>query len=458
MRKYEKYKDTDLDWNNVIPSEWNLVSLKFLTSLKFSSVDRHEFEEEIKVSICHYPDAYKNEKIDANTKLSLGTCSEVELESFALKQGQVIITKDSETPDDIGIPTYVREDIPNSVCGYHLAILESKSEDFDTSFLFRYLQSRAVSYYFEINSNGVTRFGLGKQTILNLKVPVPRKSEQTQIARYLDHQTAIIDSLIAKKAKLVALLKEKRQAIINEAVTKGLNPNAKMKDSGIEWLGEVPEDWIVSRIKFVADVQGRVGYKGYTKEDIVSEGEGALTLGAKHIDKENNLNLSNPEYIKWEKYYESPEIMIKMNDVIFTQRGSLGKICHINQDIGKATINPSMVILTQIRIYPRYLYYWLTSNGIQNEVELLQANTAVPMVSQFQLSNFPILLPNREEQILIVEYIDNSLKEMKILISSSICTIKKLKEYRQSIISEAVTGKVDVRDWQPKKANQEVLN
>jgi type I restriction enzyme, S subunit len=251
IKKYEKYKESGIEWLGEIPGNWDLKKLKFLANIRFSSVDRHEYDEEFKVSICHYPDAYKNEKINCNSALSFGTCSDKELQNYALKKGQVIITKDSETADDIGIPTFVEEDIPNAVCGYHLAILESTNENFNTAFLFRYLQSDKVSTYFETNSNGVTRFGLGKPTIENLIITFPTLSEQTQIANFLDHQTAIIDDLIGQKEKLISLLKEKRQAIINEAVTKGLNPNAPMKDSGIEWLGEVPEGWKVLKLKHV---------------------------------------------------------------------------------------------------------------------------------------------------------------------------------------------------------------
>ena len=205
--------------------------------------------------------------------------------------------------------------------------------------------------------------------------------------------------------------------------------------------------WKEAKVKHVAQINGRIGFKGYTKEDLVNEGEGALTLGAKHIDKDNNLDLSSPEYISWDKYYESPEIMVKINDVIITQRGSLGKVCHINKSIGEATINPSMVILNNISIQPRYLYYWLCSYRIQSEVNLFQANTAVPMISQFQLENFPVIFPEKNEQIEIVNYLDGTLKKFKDIIDKTLTSIEKLKLYRQSLISEAVTGKIDVREW-----------
>src|SRR5690606_7200025 len=174
------------------------------------------------------------------------------------------------------IPTYISKTLNNAVCGYHLAIIEPNRNTLLGKYVLRYLQTNIVKSYFEINSNGVTRFGLGKSTILNLPVPIIPVEEQTQIAKYLDHKTQIIDALIEKKEQLIQKLQTQRKAIINEAVTKGLNPNVKMKDSGIEWLGEIPEPWLSAKIKFVSNIQGRIGFKGYKKEDLVREGEGAL--------------------------------------------------------------------------------------------------------------------------------------------------------------------------------------
>jgi len=457
MKKYEKYKDTTLSWMYSIPARWHLLSLKFVATVKFSSVDRHEFDDEIKVSICHYPDAYKNEKIDKFSKLSSGTCSKMEEESFALKQGQVIITKDSETPDDIGIPTYVTENIPNSVCGYHLAILESKDKAFDTRFLFRYLQSKPVGYYFEINSNGVTRFGLGKPTILNLKVPVPPVSEQTQIASYLDYQTGIIDALISKKEKLVELLKEKRHAIINEAVTKGLNPAAKMKDSGIEWLGEVPEDWKVTRLRFLGRCQNGVSQSG----DYFGEGDPFVSYSDVYKNDALPFNVNG---LAKSTDSDKENYSVVEGDVFFTRTSETIEEIGLSSTCLK-TIDNAVFAGFLIRFRPfsdvlkkefsRYFFRSLIPRlHFVKEMNLVTRAS----LSQELLKSLPICLPSLNEQTAIALFLNNQTITLQESIQKINTAIDKLKEYRQSIISEAVTGKVDVRDWQPGNKKMQIAN
>ena len=182
------------------------------------------------------------------------------------------------------------------------------------------------------------------------------QNEQSAIAAHLDHRTTQIDRLIANKTEQIKRLKEIRQIEINTAVTKGLHPEVPMKDSGVEWLGEIPAHWEVRRLKEISKIWGRIGFRGYNKEDIVSdEKDGSLTLGAKHINKRNEINLSNPEYLSWEKYYESPEIMVKKGDLLIVQRGSIGKFAYVDKDIGEATINPSMVLLNNLRVIGKFI-------------------------------------------------------------------------------------------------------
>lgn len=445
-KRYPKYKNSGIDWIGEIPEDWQLIKLKNISVMRLSSVDRHIYKDELQVPICHYPQAYKNEKIDRSTKLSKGSCTEDEFNKFKLERGDVIITKDSESADDIGVPTLVEEELENAVCGYHLALITPNSNRILGAFLFRYFQTEKIRKFFEINANGVTRFGLSKSTIENLIVLNPSRSEQYLITTYLDQKTTQIDLLIKKKAEQLDLLQEYRQAVINEAVTRGLNPEAPMRDSGVEWLGEVPAHWEVKKLKYLANLQGRIGFKGYTKDDLVNQGEGALTIGAKHINSEQKLDLSSPEYISWEKYYESPEIMINKNDIVFTQRGSLGKVAIIDRDIGPATINPSMVIINRHQIDHQFLYHSLRSNVTQLQVEFIKSATAVPMISQGQLSNFIIVVPPEDEQSLISGFLAEKEKKFRDLTLLLKKQIKKLQFYRQALISEVVTGKIDVRE------------
>lgn len=449
IKQYEKYKESGLDWIAELPLSWELGKLKFNASLTISTVDRHELEDEISVSVCHYPQAYNNEKINKNTVLSSGTCNEKELENFILKKGQIIITKDSETSDDIGVPTFVEEDIPNAVCGYHLAIINVNENCIYSPFLFRYLQSKNINYYFDTKSNGVTRFGLGKPAIENLPIPIPSIKEQTKIAQYLDHQTAIIDQLIQQKEKLIELLKEKRQAVINEAVTKGLNPNAKMKDSGIEWLGTIPQAWNLVQIRHLnkkvgSGVTPKGGAEVYTQEGVIFIRSQNVHFDGLRLDDVVRIDLDTHEKMNGSK--------VQFNDVLLNITGaSIGRCCVVNIS-EEMNVNQHVCIIrpTQ-KILPEYLNLVLQSNVGQVQIKLGTTGGNREGLTFEAIKEFVIPLPDLKEQGEILSTVQSSLNRYYELENLNIMQIEKMKEYRQSIISEAVTGKIDVRDWQPNK-------
>jgi type I restriction enzyme S subunit len=210
-------KDSGVEWIGEIPSGWNVKRLKYISKILPSNVNKHIFPEEIQVRLCNYTDVYYNELIDGNTQLSKGSCNQDEYNKFWLREGDVIITKDSETSDDIGIPTEVKEDLTDVVCGYHLTLI--RPLDVVGSYIFRFIQSDRIRRYFEINSDGVTRFGLGKPTIQNMYLPIPPLQEQQKIVDYLDLETSKIDKLVENETKRIVLLKEYRQSLISEVVT-----------------------------------------------------------------------------------------------------------------------------------------------------------------------------------------------------------------------------------------------
>lgn len=280
--------------------------------------------------------------------------------------------------------------------------------------------------------------------IASIRFPLPPLPEQRAIAAFLDERTARIDALVARKRRLVQLLKEKRQALITRAVTRGLDPKAKMKESGVPWLGVVPEGWEVKRFKHVVTVWGRIGFRGYTVDDLVDEGNGALALGASHITADGGVDINEPVFLSWEKYYESPEIMIAKDDLIVVQRGSVGKVAHVDRDLGPATINPSLVLLKNAKANPRFLLYVLLGGYIQSTITTLLNATAVPMLSQQQVGNFDLLLPPSDEQDQIVEYIDRETARIDALVTKVEQAVERLQEYRTALISAAVTGKVRV--------------
>jgi type I restriction enzyme S subunit len=441
MKKYDNYKDSGVEWLGLIPINWKVTKLKFIGSaiggLTYSPNDVVEDENSGTLVL-------RSSNIQ-NGKLSLHDNVYVNLEiseKLTLKKGDILICSRNGSQHLIGKNICIDERTEGSTFGAFMMIFRSNYYGYLNHFFNSPIFTSQSGLFLTATINQLT-----SSTLNNFYLALPSSiEEQTIIANYLDHKTTQIDHLIAKKEQFIHLLEEERIAVINQAVTKGLDPNVSMKDSGIEWLGEIPEHWEVKKLKLLANIQGRIGFKGYTVGDLVSEGEGALTLGAKHIDKFNQLNLSNPEFISWDKYYESPEIMVQIGDIILTQRGTLGKVVLITEDIGKATINPSMVILSKLKANDYFLYYFFNSDYFKSWIDLTNTATAVPMISQGQLGNLKLVLPNNDEQNQIVNSIQKSTKKIDDIIVKAQQEIELLKEYKTALISEVVTGKVDVRN------------
>jgi type I restriction enzyme S subunit len=218
LNRNAEMRDSGIEWIGEVPSHWSSHKLKHLSEIKISSVDKHIFDDELQVSVCHYTDVYYNEFIDDSTELKIGSCTQDEFYKFQIGRGDVLLTKDSESPSDIGIPCLVRTDLENTVCGYHIAIIKPYHE-LNGGYLFRQLLSKRLKSYFEVSSNGITRFGLGKSSIEQTLILLPPLSEQEQIVKYLDEKTAEIDKLVAIEQRRILTLKEYRQCLINEVVT-----------------------------------------------------------------------------------------------------------------------------------------------------------------------------------------------------------------------------------------------
>jgi type I restriction enzyme S subunit len=444
MKLYENYNESGVEWIPQIPSNWSIIKLKFVAEISFSSVDRHEYESERAVSICHYPNAYKNERINSSTLLSVGTCTESEFEKFQLREGQVIITKDSESANDIGIPTYVEETAENGVCGYHLAILTSNEHRLIGEFLFRYLQTKSVGSFFETNSNGVTRFGLGKPIIENLPVIIPSIEEQTRITKFLSQKATLIDNLITKKEQLIEKLKEQRQAIINETVTKGLNPNVQMKDSGVAWLGDIPEHWKVAKMKFLT--RKIVDGAHFTPTYVES---GVPFLRVTDI-QQKEIDLSKVKFIPLSEHIElSKRCKPERGDILLSKNGTIGITKVVDWDWEFSLFVSLCLIKLNKKLESSYFSYFFSSSIVDEQVKIGSKTTSVTNLHLDKIKELLIAFPTSNfEQIEISNYLVKKMEEIDHLIFEIETSIKRLNSYRQSLISEAVTGKIDVRDWQ----------
>jgi type I restriction enzyme S subunit len=287
------------------------------------------------------------------------------------------------------------------------------------------------------------------EVLRTLYITFPNKEEQSKIAQYLDNQTTIIDQLILQKEKLIELLKEKRQAVINEAVTKGLNPNAKMKDSGIAWLGSIPQAWNLVQIRHLntkvgSGVTPKGGAEVYTEKGVIFIRSQNVHFDGLHLDDVVRIDLDTHKKMSGSK--------VQFKDVLLNITGaSIGRCCvvDINEEMN---VNQHVCIIrpTQ-RILSEYLNLVLQSNIGQVQIKLGTTGGNREGLTFEAIKEFTIPLPGIDEQHVILDEVLSSLKRYYELENFNTIQIDKLKEYRQSIISEAVTGKIDVRDWKPNK-------
>ena len=263
---------------------------------------------------------------------------------------------------------------------------------------------------------------------LKIHVPFPPKEEQDVISKFLYSETSRIDNLIAKQEKLIELLEEQRKSIISHAVTKGLNPNAPMKDSGVEWLGEVPESWVEQKIKFISKL-----------------------INEKTSEKSNVIALENIEswtgkYIETESSFESDAVKFKKNDVLFGKlRPYLAKV-YLVENQGEA-VGDIYVLRPNKLIHPQFLKFFMLSEKFIDYVNSSTNGTKMPRANWDFIGCISIFLPHIKVQHEIVEYLESAVLKIELIINKQISLIEKLKEYRSSIISHAVTGKIDVREF-----------
>lgn len=321
-------------------------------------------------------------------------------------------------------------------------------QQIDPNFLDLLLRTPEYAVEFKRNSRGIgdSRLRLYTDSFNDIRMILPPLNEQKQIGSFVHRINGNISRNIENLETKISHLAEKRSALITKAVTKGLDPDVQMKNSEIEWFGEIPEHWRISRLKYHSEIKGRIGFRGYTVSDLVEPGEGALALGATHVSSSGKIDLTNPVYLSWEKYFESPEIMLSKGDILTVQRGSTcGKIGYISDELGPATINPSLVVIKNTTINSKFINYLLRSHGIEKLFDSIRGTTAIPMLSQEQIGEIPICIPPSQEIREILEHLNLQSQQVGNILSIIKHEIKKLKEYRNALVSAAVTGKIDVR-------------
>lgn len=210
------------------------------------------------------------------------------------------------------------------------------------------------------------------------------------------------------------------------------------KDSGVKWLGEIPSHWDVVKLKSLCKMYGRIGFRGYSGDDLVDEGEGAITLSPSNFS-DGHLDFSNCSYLSWNKYYESPEIMVKNGDIVFVKTASIGKVAYVENLPVETTVNPQILVFKEINCNAKFLSYYLQNKKIQGWIIASANGSTISTISQVSVGNYPIILPSQKVQDSLVKYIDIEISKIDIAIAQQQKMIDLLNERKQIIINNAVT-------------------
>lgn len=425
MEKYDNYKDSGIEWIGEIPEHWEKYRLGIIGKFSSSGIDKKLVDNEPKVKIINYTDIYGNGNsiLDSSKDYMIVTTPQSKIDEHSVNKGDLIFTPSSETKEDIGLSALVIEDLENTAFSYHVLRFQF-TRPVDLNFKKYICNNYYVLSHFSKNSQGTTRQTLGRNDFKTAEIILPTPEEQTAIASYLDRKTAEIDELIADKKRLLELYEEEKTAIINELVTgeKVWNGNAwtepaEVKDSGIEWLGEIPEHWEVKKLKYIANLKSG---NNIVSEQIKETGEYPVFGG-------NGLRGYFSDYT-----HEGQHILI----------GRQGAYCgNIKFGMGKFWASEHAIVLTEIIKYEViYLGELLRSMNLNQ----YSVSAAQPGLSVDTIKNLLIPFPSLEEQQSIVQYIETETARINQKVAKTEKLIELLSEYRTALISEVVTGKIKV--------------
>lgn len=445
-KAYPEYKDSGIEWLNCMPIHWSNVPIKYLaldTSSLFLDGDWIESKDIYEEGIRYITTGnvgegcYKEQGSGFITEKTFSklNCTEV-------FEGDILI---SRLNDPIGRACLV----PNLGCKIVTSVdnvIFRPDENYNKKYLVYLFSSKD---YFKHTGNlarGTTMQRISRGLLGNIRVPIPTLLEQVMIAIFLDHETAKIDNLIEKQQQLIELLKEKRQAVISHAVTKGLNPDVPMKYSGVEWLGEVPAHWQIKRCKNLFDfvTSGSRGWAGFYSD------EGDLFFRIANLTRDDiNPKLDSIQYVTPPKGSEGERSKIKENDLLISITADLGSVCAADESISGGYVSQHVSLCRPGGLVSssRWLAYFVLSDAAKEQFQGAGYGGTKVQLSLEDIRELFVAYPPKNEQEKIAFYLDKRLTELDDLDYRAHNLIKILNERRTALISAAVTGKIDVRDW-----------
>lgn len=444
-QKYAEYKDSGINWMGAIPKEWSISRLKYIFTIRKRIAGTLGFDV---LSITQRGIKVKDtESGDGQLSMDYSKYQLVYEGDFAMNHmdlltGYVDISKfEGVTSPDYRVFTI--DDLKKFNSQYYLYLLQMGYK-------------QKLFFHLGQGSSHLGRWRLPTEAFNEVEYPIPSLNEQSQIANFLDNETAQIDTLIAKQEKLIELLKEKRQAVISHAVTKGLNPNVPMKDSGVEWLGKVPEHWTVTKVGFhTLKIGSGKTPKGGAE---IYQDEGVLFIRSQNVYNDGlRVDSSESTYISEAIHDDMSTSKVYPGDILLNiTGGSIGRSCLVPDEFPEANVNQHVCIIRVSKYLQEFLALVIQSDLIQAQIQSIQTGGNREGLNFEQISKFYFALPPTEEQKQLVKHLENKVLEFSKLEVKAHNAIQLMQERRTALISAAVTGKIDVRNWQHLNKNKQI--
>lgn len=431
--RYEKYKDSGVEWLGEVPEGWEVKRLGYYFNERREKVSDKDFEPLSVTKNGIMPQletAAKTDDGDNRKKV----CA-----------GDFVINSRSDRKGSSGMSM-----LDGSVSLINTVL--RPAEAVNSQFIHHLLRSEPFQEEYYRFGKGIVAdlWSTNYSEMRNILLAMPALPEQQTIAAFLDRETGTIDALVAEQERLIELLKEKRQATISHAVTKGLNPDAQMKDSGVAWLGEVPGGWEVGALKRFCKLVTDGAHVSPETENGVYYFVSTKDLVDNFIDFENCLKTSESSF----EYLVKTGCRPYVGDVLFSKDGTIGRTVIIQQDIDFVVASSLIIIRPDNMILnSAYLNYLCISNVVASQVESFVKGAGLPRLSIQNLLKVIGVFPSIEEQSAIVSFLDRETAKIDTLITEAQQVITLLKERRSALISAAVTGKIDVRNDRPTTGN-----
>lgn len=424
--KYEAYKDSGVEWLREVPEHWALVPLKWLCELVTTKATDTSWQIGL-------------ENVESWSGRFVETESEFAGSGLEFVPNDILFGKLRPYLAKVYLAGHSGEAVGDFFVLRPRMVL--------ARYLHKYILSPSVIHTLNASTIGAKMPRVSWEEMGSLPIVVPTQEEQTQIARFLDYETARIDALIAEQERLIELLKEKRQAVISHAVTKGLDAIAPMKDSGVEWLGEMPAHWEIKALnKAITKITN--GYVGPTRDILIPSG--VPYIQATHI-KRGVVNFDDAYFVRPEWSLKMEKSILKKDDVLIVQTGAgTGDVGLVSEEEEGYNCHALIIIQTiKSLMAGSYLAQVLQSTYGQSVLFSIRTGGMHPHLNCSEVKYTKIPTPPVSEQIRIVQFIEHETARIDALVEEAKNGVELLQERRSALISAAVTGKIDVRGWQP---------